>query len=898
MQENLNNENNTSKNENEQSLNNSISSEKTRLVDISEISSTRTTGSIKASTTGIGKRRAKIAAKVTAKSSLFMLRKVLTYALNIFLTALLVGIITGAVVGVAFLIYVKNYIDPEYNGLDNLKFDSAGNTKIYYLDKEGKEVEIDTLSGSENRLWAEYTMFPENLKDAYVSVEDQRFWEHNGVDIKRTLSAVYNFFIPTKSSYGGGSTITQQLIKNVTGENETTIQRKVQEIFRSLNVNEKFSRQEILEMYLNTIYLSQNSYGVRVAAQTYFGKELQDLTLVECASLAAIAKSPIAYDPILNPKNNLQRRNLVLKLMLEQGKITQEEYNESYDAPLVLNRNTETDYTETIHSYYIDTVIDDALNFLMKEKDIDITTASRILYSGKLKIITCIDPVVQNELEKVFTNDSIFDDKTMSESENAKGQAAMCIVDPHTGNLLGIVGGRGEKKINRGFNRATQSKRQCGSSIKPLSIYALAIDTGLYTYGSSVDDVPTVYFADKNTYWPTNANKRFAGKIPLTRAINESLNTVAVQTVQKLGIDTVFDNLLKQGFTTLVDSKTLDNGVTYSDKQLSPLALGSFTDGVTVREMTQAYTSFANQGILTKARTFTEIIDDTDTFKNEIEQEQIYSESTAYIMTSLLENVIKDGTAKSVITLDANFKDLEVAGKTGSTNENKDNYFCGYTPDYVGCTWFGYDNNKTITSRRNPATKLWDLVMNNIYTYLKENNIEYTKEFYMPPSIVTGVTYCSCSGDMPTEACGKDLYHTHYSGPHVVYNDGVYAKGTLPSKPCDVHVEVDWDPDTKAVCFEGFNCTNKIRVSLRKITSREYNQQIRILDAQFVYWDLPEGYIYPTGNNVPFFQNLIGSGIYVGSSGVDHPANRVCIEHYDPSLYPDVSDDMDISFYD
>ncbi|PKM62908.1 MAG: hypothetical protein CVU97_03035 [Firmicutes bacterium HGW-Firmicutes-21] len=885
-------ENNINKNDNEEML-----SKKTKMIDISEIKNgEKANGSSTPTSSGIGKRRAKIAAKITLKSVLFILRKVLTYTLNILLTIILVGIITGAVVGLAFIIYIKNYIDPEYNGLDNLKFDSSLSSPIFYVNELGEEVELeaDRLHGSENRLWAEYTAMPENLVEAFVAVEDQRFFTHNGVDTKRTASAIYNFFIPTKSSYGGGSTITQQLIKNVTGENDNTIQRKIQEIFRALNVEEKFLKTEILEMYLNTIAMSQNTHGVKAAAETYFGKDLGDLTLVECAALAAIAKSPVAYDPIINPKNNLERRNLILKLMLEQGKINVDEFNEAYDAPLSLSRDGETEYTETVHSYYIDAVLDDVMVALMETFDCDKTTASRMLYSGGLNIITCLDPFVQSTLEDVFTDDTKWPTTT-----GIRAQAAMTVMDPKTGNLLGIVGGRGEKKISRGLNRATQSMRQCGSAIKPLSVYALAIDMGIYTYTGPVDDVPTVYNEKTNSYWPTNANKVYEGRVSLSFAIQKSLNTVAVSTVQKIGVEKVFDNLVNNmGFTTLIERKTLDNGKTYSDMQLSPLALGSFTYGVTVREMTQAYSVFANNGVFIKARTFYEVRDNKGNviINNTPEKKEVYSESTAYIMTSLLRNVVSGsyGTAVRDVTLNdkGKFSELQVAGKTGSTNDNKDNYFAGYTPDYVACCWFGYDNNKTIVSSGNPATKLWDAVMLKIYTHLEDNDIDYTKKFEVPASVVTGVQYCSVSGKLATDACKNDLMH-YKGGMTTVYSDGVFDKSSVPTEYCDMHVPIKWNTVTQAVSLPGCNCPPEqlIDASLRLITDRHFNRQVTIRDAQYVYMPVPEGYVYPTSVNVPFFQNIIGQGVYVGSSGSGKPFNRICIEHYQPDIpFPDQDD--------
>ncbi|MBQ9794401.1 MAG: transglycosylase domain-containing protein, partial [Clostridia bacterium] len=265
----------------------------------------------------------KYTGKFSFKTVLFLVRKALTYTLNVVLTAIIVGVLVGAVCIMAFMIYLNSYVNADFTGLDNLKYDSSLTTSLYYVDEHGNEIELeeDRLSSSENRLWVPYDEIPKILVDAYVAIEDQRFWEHNGVDTKRTLSAVYNFFVPSGSSFGG-STLTQQLIKNVTGENDTTIQRKIQEIFRALDVEKKYDKTEIMEMYLNTIYLSQNCYGVRAAAETYFGKQLSELTLNECAAIASIGKSPVKYDPILNPQYNLERRNLVLREMLAQGLIT------------------------------------------------------------------------------------------------------------------------------------------------------------------------------------------------------------------------------------------------------------------------------------------------------------------------------------------------------------------------------------------------------------------------------------------------------------------------------------------------------------------------------------------------------------------------------------------------
>jgi len=528
----------------------------------------------------------------------FIFNKALSYALNILLTLLLIGAVTGIAVACAFVIYIRNFVDLEYSGLDNLKFTSEQVTQIYWVDDAGNEHELadDRLHGSENRLWANYNEFPQTLIDAYVTIEDQRFWDHKGVDAKRTFSAVFNFFIPTSSNYGGGSTITQQLIKNVSGENEATIQRKVQEIFRALDVESKYSKSEILEMYLNTIYLSQNTNGVCAAAETYFNKELKDLTLVECAAIAAIGKSPVFYDPILNPQNNLERRNLVLREMLRQKKITQEEYNEAYDAPLELYSGEGVDNTTAIHNYYIDAVIEEVIADLGKEYGYDRSTASNLIFSGGLKIYICMDPALQASMEEVFIND-----KYWPEASGVKAQGAMVLMDPDTGDVLALVGGRGEKKESRGLNRATMSKRQPGSSIKPLSVYTLALEKGLYTYGSSIDDVPQMLVNDK--YWPSNAELRYDGLVSFKYAVMKSKNTTAVATLTQLGINNVYDHLTKDlGFTTIEES----------DKAEAPLALGGFTYGVTVMEMTQGYSALANEGVWSEARLYTKVLNIND----------------------------------------------------------------------------------------------------------------------------------------------------------------------------------------------------------------------------------------------------------------------------------------------
>ncbi len=826
--------------------------------------------------------------KYSGKTVLFLLRKILTYTLNVLLTVIIVGVIVGAVVGLTFMVYLQSYIDSEVPELENLKYDSSLTTSLYYVDAEGneRELENDRLSSSENRLWVSYSEIPKQLIDAYVAIEDQRFWEHNGVDTKRTLSAVYNFFVPSGSQFGG-STITQQLIKNVTGDNESTIQRKIQEIFRALNVEKKYDKTELMEMYLNTIFLSERCYGVRAAAETYFGKELSELTLNECAALASIGKSPVKYDPLLHPRYNLERRNLVLREMLRQGIISQQEFDEAYDSPLEFAKDDDVEYHETIHSYYVDAVIDDVIDDLMETYGYDEKTASIKLYSGGLQIVTCMDPDIQRIMETAYCDEQYWEPVT-----GLQAQSAMCIMNPKNGHLLGIVGGRGEKKINRGLNRATQSKRQCGSSVKPLSVYAYALESGLYNYVGPCDDVPLLYNEESKEMWPPNWYDGFDGRVPLSLALQRSINTVAVKTCDRLGVENVFRNMRRSGFTTLVDSYTSSNGTVFSDQALSPLSLGSFTFGVTVREMTQAYACFANGGVTSHARTYTMVRDSQGNvlLNNTPKEEVLYSEGTAFMLTSLLQTVVRGsrGTARLYIDFYKEFDGLEVAAKTGTTNDNKDLYFCGYTPDLVSACWYGYDNNKTITAPSRAAGVLWNNIFRMIYQHFEDKGIPYQKTFTQPSSVayskdsMPGVKLCTISGKIATEACERDIHHLFGNGQSCVTDDFYYLRSDPPMETCDKHILVSWDRETKALCLPGCNCPqgNLEQVGFRLLDKSErcFAKNIRIADAQYIYMNIPENYAYPTDVNVPFFWNLYGEDEYPGNGG-SMPFNRVCTEH-------------------
>lgn len=833
----------------------------------------------------------------------YVFRKCIRVILGTLLTLLLVGIISGVVVGSVFFIYVKNNFDPEFN-IDNLQFDLSQTTTMWYLDENGVPVELEDekLLASENRTWASYSQMPQNLVNAFIAVEDKRFREHNGVDLIRTTAAFVNFFIPMKSSYGGGSTITQQLIKNFTEDDDVKIQRKIQEILRAWNLETKKTKDEILEMYLNIVDLSQNACGVQAAAQTYFGKDVSELTLVECAALAALPKSPTKYDPIRNPENNLERRRTVLSLMYEQEMISWEEYTEAYAVEELTFAQSEDDDVENIHSYYIDAVINDVIEDLMEQYGYSEAIASAYLYSGGLKIITCMNPFVQDTMEDVYETFSF-----EGEEDTIIPQSAMVVMDPDTGDVLGIVGGRGEKQDARGLNRATQSRRQCGSAIKPLSVYSVALDNGFITYGTVMDDVPLeTSKADPNVagsvnrVWPTNSPEGYQGLATVNYAVLRSLNTISARIVTEMGPKTSFDFLTqKLHFSTLVESYTSQSGIHYTDIALSPMAHGAMTFGVTVMDMCAGYTALANEGTYSAPRLYSSVTDSQGTIileKNEY-HENVMKISTAFIMTKMLEQATTNryGTAyRLTINKGDNFPTLEVAGKTGTTNDDRDRYFCGYTPYYVGATWFGYDNNKILSKySSNPAMQLWDEVMKRLHQRVYEEENGYFENFVQPGDVIQA-TYCKDSGMLVGANCGLDLRGDRSE-------TGWFLAGTEPVEVCDKHILVDWDTVTQAVASHCCPSENVTQVALVKNDTRDFALQVYVTDAEYIYRDPGESPQYPTSFTVsgyrysaPFFYYSLVTDrycgtTYFGSSGSDHAANCFCWEHYDPTMLPDVS---------
>ena len=625
---------------------------------------------------------------------------------KVFGSILLIFIITGMLFACVFAYYVKTCLTPNLDlSLDDYKLNQS--STIYYQDAGGEWRELSTLSGKQKRVWVDYGDIPWYMEKAVVAIEDKRFYDHKGVDWYRTSGAFVKMFATMQNSYGG-STITQQLIKNLTGQDQVTVQRKLTEIFGALELEKRYDKQEIIEWYLNAVYFGEGCYGVQTAAQTYFGKDVKDLSLAECAAIVGITNKPTYYDPFYNEENNKERQETILHEMYEQGYIDYQMYKEAVEEPLVFTHSAEEETTQRIYSYYEEVVIADVINDLMERKGISRETAQTLVYNGGYKIYCCVDVSVQSAIDAVYTDLTAIP----RASRDQQLQSAIVVMNPYDGRILGLAGGVGVKDRNFPLNRATGTYRSPGSSIKPLASYGPAVDTGLITPNTLVNDQAGMHLSGTN-WFPANDSNIYYGTVTIYQALQYSLNTVAAQIVDKLGPQTSYNYLTtKLGFTSLVPA----------DADYAPMALGQLTNGVTVREMAQAYCAFVNDGIFTYGRTYSLVTDfDGNTvIDNSPTTISAFKPNTAYTMTYMMQNAVENGTGR-----EARLYNMSVAGKTGTSGDYKDRWFCGVTPYYVAAVWTGFDTPATINVSGNPAAQLWKKVMQPLHDGLEYKAFTY-----------------------------------------------------------------------------------------------------------------------------------------------------------------------------
>ena len=767
-------------------------------------------------------------------------KKILLAVLNLALLGVIAVGIIGASAGIGVF---KGIIDTSPS-IENIDVTPSGFSTFVY-DLEGNQTAKLVYTNS-NRIPVTQDMIPENLAHAFVAIEDERFYEHNGIDIKGIFRAVYTGIKSKFERMEGASTITQQLLKNNVFTNWTSeegfaekVKRKIQEQYLAIELTKTMSKDDVLLNYMNTINLGQNTLGVQAASLRYFDKSVNSLTLSECAVIAAITQNPSRFNPISHPDKNAERRSKVLRNMLEQEYISQSEYDAAM-ADDVYSRiqivNDEVSDT-TVNTYYVDALTDDVMADLIASGKTE-TQAFTLLYSGGLKIYSAQDPNIQAVCDEVFSNEenypentrwylnyeltventagersnystemlrTYFKDKNPSFNLNfdtkedayaaieeykssvmvsgdevygekisltPQPQVSLVVEDQSTGYVVAMVGGRGAKEASRTLNRATDTVRQPGSTFKIVAVYAPALDSAGLTLATVQNDAPFNYADGRpvSNWW----GSEYRGLNSLREGIRESMNIVAVKTLTQITPQLGFDYLKSFGFTTVIDREEIVNSEgkveIYSDIQQST-ALGGLTHGVTNEELNAAYATIANGGTYIKPKLYTKVLDhDGNVILDNTapQSRQVIKETTAFLLTDAMVDVVTSGTGASV-----NFGNMAIAGKTGTTSDYNDVWFCGYTPYYTASVWTGYDNNTKLRkgAERNLAKKLWRGVMSKIHEELP------SQSFQMPSNggIVTA-TICSRSGKLPIPGICDGTLRTEY-----------FAEGTVPTQSCDVH---------------------------------------------------------------------------------------------------------------
>ncbi len=724
-------------------------------------------------------------------------------------TILLIGVGAGLIGLHFFKEYIDTVITPsvEVRAEDyTMKLSSF----VYYQDKEtGNWKEWQSVHGTENRVLVDFKDMPKYLWQATVAIEDERFFQHKGVDWLRTGKAVMNIFQGDASM--GGSTLTQQVLKNMTQDKEPNINRKVREIFRALEFEKNYTKQDILELYLNTIYLGQGCYGVQTAAQFYFGKDVSELDLAECASLIAITNNPSMYGPMYNititredgttttPREaNKKRQGWVLDKMCDPEVINPDtglpyitkEQAEAAKAEVLQFSDGSTSAEEIvekatgkieINSWFVDQVIRDVAKGLQEELKISEEEAMTRIYNSGYRIYTTLDPDVQELVESVYEDRSNLD---VTSRNGQQLQSGITVMDPYTGNIVAMVGKVGEKDRNLGWNCAT-AKRQVGSSMKPLTAYAPALDAGAITQGSVFDNYPVQEL--NGVPWPKNSPNTYTGFTTVRTGVQRSINTIAVQALQSVGVEEAYR------FAT----ENLRLSLVADDMVVGALGMGGLTRGLNTVEMAAAYACFVNNGIYNEPRTYIRVTrvdssgQEVTVLENESESHVAMKDTTAYLMTDMLKNAVAAGTGGQ-----ARFGGMHIAGKTGTTNDNRDRYFVGFTPYYVAAVWTGYEEPEKISYNGNPAITMWKKVMEPLHMDLPD------KDFGNRPSTgLTTISVCLDSGMRTTDACRADP-----RGGRIASFEA--ASGTGPTEDCTIHKMVSYC--TEGHCLAGETCPPEV----------------------------------------------------------------------------------------
>ncbi len=740
-------------------------------------------------------------------------------ALGIVCTGIVLGVISGIV------------DDTDSISLDELEL--LPQTSFVY-DMNGNE--LSSLYDSENRIMVTYEDIPKNAVNAVVAIEDERFFSHHGIDIKRTLGAVLNFVANKGSSSYGGSTITQQLVKNISKDDEVAWQRKIREWYRAISLEGKLDKNKIFESYVNTIYYGDGCYGIEVASNHFFGKSVGELSLNESAAIAAMIQSPEVTNPYKSEEAKqklVNRKNVVLNKMAELGFISNEEKEQAQNSELEFKvKNVDYGGTQT---YFVDAVVEAVIDDLMEQRNVSRGIAMKMIYTDGYKIYTTQDPSVQAAVDDAFANSGIF----TIDWDGDRLQGSMVVMDQTTGEVRGLIGGAGEKEGSLTLNRATQTLRQLGSCSKPFGAYGPAIEQGKLSPGAGIDDTQL----SLGNYTPKNWYYYFYGYVTVREAIMYSMNIPALRANLLVN-----DQDYAYNFAYNAGLKSLKA----EDKGPSQLALGGYSYGVTTLEVADAYATIANGGMHNEPKLYTKVLDRNgnvilDNTANGANR--VMKDSTAYMLTSCLVSVTSEydnvlgiaGTGVGAVSIKNG--SIECAGKTGNTNDDKDRWFCGFTPYYTIACWTGYDDPKNLEQRGRgypyPSTILFNRVMNAICA-------DKGAASFTAPSSVVKVELCRDSGKVATDACRADPRGSR------VLSDWA-AVDSIPTDTCTVH-------EFKSVCsVTGKVAGSKCKAVKKSFITRPYKPSAGAYPADWGYMAPGEvcngSHGSSGGNNVIIYRN-------------------------------------------
>lgn len=752
----------------------------------------------------------------------------------------------------ALAIYSSANIDFDADEALFLASRSENVTKFYYdgsgnfglVPEEYVPVELSCVSGSEvRREWCAYSDISDRVKCAIISAEDRNFFEHKGINFKRTAGAVLGYIF--KSDSYGGSTITQQVIKNISGDNSRTVKRKINEIIRAFHLEYRHSKEEIFEMYMNVIPLGEGVSGVALASEVYFDKEPRDLSTEEAALLAALVNAPTKYNPYRDYDRALEKRNVIISCMKECGFIDGEEYERAINSPITLAERKSTE--SLTMPWYIETICDEVVSDIVNKLGYSEKAARMYLMNGGLSVYTTIDPVAQEIIDAYFS-----DAKNFPEEISNGLNYSFVLCDSKSGDLRGISGGVGKKSGSRVINYAL-TPRAPASTLKPLALYAPLINDGRITWSTVFDDVPVLFNESESgeyTEYPKNSPSVYDGLIPIATALARSKNTVAVRLYDIIGAKGIAEHLSKSyGFNILRESV-----LGKSDMDRSPLALGQLTYGVPLRRLTEAYSAFASEGIMHSSRSY--ILCKDGYGKTVVEKpsdgKRIYSVECARVMNQMLMGVVNEGTAKRITLKEI----VDVAGKTGTSGGNRDRLFVGYTPYLTGGIWMGYTDGREVGVYSQNQLKVWDDVMKLIHERVIDAKSE--AESFSVAGLVRSA-YCIDSGMLFCPKCIKDP-----RGERIAY--GYFIKGSEPREECNRHVLVDYDIFLRGVAVNPTYSGFIEKISLLDIPERAFPKEITVTDAEYVYRRMPEGTLPGDSYDTPYFAYAIPDGEFVGRS--------------------------------